>query len=241
MTGPANRQLPELVRRYVERALPEGEPLPRRLRLTQVGEMRQKPDGRWLPFTAVQEFEVADIAFSWRARFPIVPLVWLSVLDRYDESEGELAVRLWGALTVSRARGPEVDRGEASRYLAELAWVPPAMVANEALEWHELGGGTVEVAAGVGAERLAVQLHFDNAGDITGVYAPARPRRDGKRTIDTPFAGEFSEYRTLAGIRIPTRAEVRWQLPEGPFTYFHGTVTSLVIVGDARPTDAEAP
>jgi hypothetical protein len=44
-----------------------------------------KPGGRSMPFTAVEEFAVEEVAFSWRARFPIVPLVWLRVVDRYAQ------------------------------------------------------------------------------------------------------------------------------------------------------------
>jgi hypothetical protein len=33
----------------------------------------------------------------------------------------------------------------------------------------------------------------------------------------------------IGGVRIPTRAEVRWELPDGAFTYWRGTVTSLEI------------
>jgi hypothetical protein len=48
-----------------------------------------------------------------------------------------------------------------------------------------------------------------------------RSRREGKTSVPTPWGGRFSDYRELGGIRVPTRAEVRWELPEGPFTYWH--------------------
>jgi hypothetical protein len=42
-----------------------------------------------------------------------------------------------------------------------------------------------------------------------------------------PWVGEFHDYRKLGGALIPTRGEVRWELPEGPFTYWRGTITSF--------------
>ncbi len=45
----------------------------------------------------------------------------------------------------------------------------------------------------------------------------------------TPFAGEFSDYEVLDGVGIPTKAEVRWELEDGPFTYFRGRITSFAI------------
>jgi hypothetical protein len=49
----SNAELPGLVRQYLERVLPPGASVPRRVLVTQEGEMRQMPGGRPLRFTAV--------------------------------------------------------------------------------------------------------------------------------------------------------------------------------------------
>jgi hypothetical protein len=220
-------EVPALVRRYLDGALRAGGSTPRQVRVMQIGEMRQKPGGRWLPFTAVEEFAVEDVAFSWRARFPIAPLVWLRVVDRYAAGEGLLEARLWGLLRVMRACGQEASEGEVLRYLAELAWVPQAMLANRRLEWRELDARAVEVATRVGSARVTVRLEFDATGDIVGTWCDARPYLEGKTSVPRPWAGRFSDYAVVGGIRIPTRGEVRWELPDGPFTYWRGTITSI--------------
>jgi hypothetical protein len=43
----------------------------------------------------------------------------------------------------------------------------------------------------------------------------------------------FSGYDELGGILIPTRAEVRWELRDGPFTYWIGEVTAVDLIGHA--------
>lgn len=189
--------------------------------------MRQKPGGRWLRFTAVEEFAVHEVAFSWRARFQILPFVSLRVVDGYASGQGLLEARLLGLLPVMRARGQDVLQGEVLRYLAELAWVPQAMLANHQLEWRGLDERSVEVSTRVGPARAAVRLVFDEAGDIVGASCDARPYLDGKRSVPRPWAGNFRDYAMLGGVRVPTHGEVRWELPEGPFTYWRGTVTSL--------------
>jgi hypothetical protein len=50
----------------------------------------------------------------------------------------------------------------------------------------------------------------------------------GRTSVLTPWGGEFGDYRTLGGMRIPTRARVYWELDEGRFVYWRGTVTSAV-------------
>jgi hypothetical protein len=230
--------LPGLVQRHLERSLPDGVRAPHSLRITQQGEMWQRRGGRALRFSATQRFEVDRIAFSWRARFPIFGPLALRVVDEYAAGKGRLEARLLG-VPVQRQSGPDTAAGEALRYLAELPWVPFAMAHNPELEWRELGAHTVEVATSLGAQRLALELRFNAAADIVGAFSPARPRLVGKRALPTPWTAEFGGYGMLGGIRAPTRAEVRWELPEGPFVYWRGTVTSLDL--DRGDTRREGP
>src|SRR6266545_3046346 len=230
MNGPGSipgseAEAPTLVRRYVERVLPPGGRLPRRVRIRQTGQMWRKPGGRRLPFTSVEEFAVEEVAFSWRARFPVLPLVSMSVLDGYAGGEGRLEARLFGVPFI-RVGGPETAEGEAIRYLSELPWVPHAMVANRALDWTGVDARAVEVATKVGSRRVAVRLEFDETGHIVGASAE-RPRTEGRSIVRRPWSGTFSEYAVVGGLRIPTLGEVRWELPDGPFTYWRGTITSL--------------
>ncbi len=237
MTRPAGESraglspLPALVARYVERAL-EGaaESRPARVRLVQAGEMQLRPGGRALRFTAVEELAVERVAFEWRARFPLAPLVGLTVVDRYADGEGELHGRLLGVPVLGQ-RGPEISVGEALRYLAELPWAPHAMRANRELAWRELDEHAVEVATGVRGERAAVRLDFDAAGDVVRASCAARPRPVGKSFVPTPWTGDFGGHALLGGTRVPTEAEVAWQLAEGPFVYWRGRITGLQPVG----------
>lgn len=189
-----------------------------------------KPRGRALPFTAVEDFSVAEVAFSWRARFRFLPLVPLRVVDGYAAGSGKLEARLLGLVPVTRQSGQAASEGEAMRYLAEIPWVPHAMLANRQLDWRQFDTQTLEVATSVGSARVAVQLGFDAAGDIVSAFSPARPHPEGRTTVPRPWGGVFSDYDVLGEVRMPTRAEVRWELPEGPFTYWRGTVTSVELV-----------
>jgi hypothetical protein len=217
--------LPSLIRSYVERNVPLTE-VPRRVRFAQVGEMQLKP-GRWLPFAAEQEMAVDRVEFAWRARFRMAPLVSLRVVDWYRDGDGGLAVRLWGRVPVTRARGAEVVKGEAMRYLAELPWVPQAMAANRDLEWRAVDESTVEVATPIVGVRVAVLFRFDADGDICRMSAGARGRMVGKETVPTPWSGTYTDYESFDGVRVPTKAELAWLLPGGPFTYFRSRLHSF--------------
>jgi hypothetical protein len=212
------------VQSYVERNLPAGALNGRPIHFSQVGEMQLKA-GRWSPFRAEQEMIVDRVEFSWRAAFRLMPLVSVRVRDWYRAGAAGLDVRLWGLFRVVHGRGPDVARGEAIRYLVELPLAPQAMALNTELDWREVDESTVEVTTLIDGERVVARLHFDAAGDIVAASAPARPRSVGKQAVDTPLRAVYGEYRELAGVRVPTTAEVSWLLPDGPFTYFRCRIT----------------
>ena len=65
--------------------------------------------------------------------------------------------------------------------------------------------------------------------DHGGTSCENRPRAVGKSSIETPWVGEFSNYGVVGGARVPTRAEVRWDLPKDAFVYFRAQVTEAAL------------
>lgn len=215
--------LPDLMRRYVEAALPDAAAPVATVRVTQIGEMILRPGKRPLRFSAVEEFAADRVAFAWRARFPLLGPLAMRVVDSYDGRDGLLEVRILG-VPLQRKRGPDLAQGEAYRYLAEIPWVPQAILNNSQLEWRALDEHGVEVATRVAGERVALRLMFNSAGEITQTVA-ARPRLEAGGAV-TRWIGEYRDYSSFGGMRMPGRGEVRWELPEGPFTYWRGTITA---------------
>jgi hypothetical protein len=217
-------ELPPLIRAYAERALLDPLKPGRTLRVQQVGEMLLKPDAAPRRFSAIEDFAIDRVAFAWRAWFPIVGPIGFRVTDSYDGRDGLLDVRLTG-LSIQRDHGAWLARGEAYRYLAEIAWIPHAILANRELEYNEIDARTVEVATRVGGARIAVGLVFNERGEIEQTVAD-RPRLEADGAV-TPWIGVYRDYRDLCGVRVPTRGEVRWEPADGPFTYWHGRITAL--------------
>jgi hypothetical protein len=128
-----------------------------------------------------------------------------------------------------RTGGEAVTRGSVLRYLSELPWAPYAIMGNTELEWREVGERAVEVSTLLGKDRLGFMFDFDHQGDIIGGFTPARPRQEKGTAVDTPWTGEFGDYGSFGGIRVPRYGTVRWELPEGPFTYWEGRITGLPV------------
>ena len=222
----SERTVPDPVAAHLNQVLPDRSDRPARVRLTQSGEMFRRPGDKPLEFKAVQEYAVPAVEFEWRATFGPNPMVRLTVVDRYRDGEGSLSARVWGLVPVTRNSGPDTDRAEAMRYLAELPWVPHAIGSNPELSWRDLEDGSVEVSTLVGGRAASVRHSIDEGGLIRSASG-LRPRLAGRTAIETPFTGKFGDYVQLGGVSVPGSAEVSWDLPEGPFTYWRGELTSL--------------
>jgi hypothetical protein len=216
---------PAIIQSFAWRAVRET-PVPNSVWLRQCGEMRANLRDPWRPFTAEQVINIHQPGFAWLARMQVAPLASARILDCYGDGAGLLEARLFGSLPLARAAGPQADKAELMRYLAELAWAPHAMLHNPQLSWREIDATTVEVSAESPAGPARVRLIFEN-GDITRIEADDRPRVVGRRIVPTRWQGRCSDYREVDGCRIPTQTVASWVLEDRRFEYWRGRITAF--------------
>lgn len=222
--GTLRDDLPEVVRAFAERGL-AGAPPGRVVRLRQSVEMVLKPGAGWQPMRARQVIGIDTAGFVWVAAMTVGPIALVKAIDAFGEGHGVLDIRVLGAWRMGVSQGPDADRAEAARYLAELPWSPDAILLNRDLIWSETADG-VEVALGTAGGEARVAFYFDAAGDIVRMTAKDRAatQPDGSvRLLD--WAGHFSDYGRVGGRRIPRRGEVGYIYPTGYETYWRGTIT----------------
>jgi hypothetical protein len=180
-----------------------------------------------MKFTATQRIDFQRPAFEWRARTG--PFGLLSVCDALKDDEPILEVKMLGIRIVSASPNPGTTKGEIMRYLAEMAWVPDAIMQNEQLHWRVLGRDTLSVAYEAPSARGEVQFSLDSDGRIASVYAPDRPRKEGAIFVERPWHGHFSDYRRHGGRWLPFAGEVGWEVDGETFVVWRGELTSWVI------------
>jgi len=225
-----SQNLLERVRRF---AMPDGSVACRGFHLQQSGEIRLAPDKPWLPFEAEQWFAAAGLDFRWTARARLARILPVTVVDAFERGHGLLSVRIAGIIPVARAQGPQVDRGEVMRALAEMPWRPAGFLPSSSnapqLAWSVPSStmrapDTLRAAFDDGRTRCYVDLEVDAEGRVLSAGAPDRPRGMGKTSVAMPWRGTFAEYKSFDGLCVPTQAEVAWLQPDGPFNYFRGRV-----------------
>lgn len=226
------RDLPEAVLSLARAQGATDEAPARAVRVTQEAQLQLSPGGPFEPAPATQTFGLGAPGFVWFAETPLLPgFPKFRVIDAYVAGEGRLAARALGSIPVATASGPEINRAEAMRYLAELPWIPDAVLGNPAIVWAMRGDGWIEASLPLEPRDAVVRFRLEG-GVIAEMRAEARPAEiapDGSQVL-LDWRGLFTDYAEIGGRRIPTRGEVGY-IRDGDYApYWRGTITSYEIL-----------
>jgi hypothetical protein len=67
--------LPPIVKKWLKRSNIIGREIIQTVHLQQKGEIRNSPNGRWMPFRAEQYNQLENPAFTWQAKVKAAPLI----------------------------------------------------------------------------------------------------------------------------------------------------------------------
>ncbi|MDT3437242.1 DUF6920 family protein [Haloarcula sp. 1CSR25-25] len=219
--------LPAPVRRYFEAVLEEGQPPVHTVKLDQRGEFRLGGrDGAWKPMTATQQFTTEPPGFVWDADIAVFPRVPVRVVDAYEFGRGSLRAMLLSTLSVAEAGpSPAMNESELQRYLGEAVWFPTALLPGGDVAWDAIDDQSARATIEDRGNEASLVFHFDDDGLVNRVTTRERYRQESDSVA--PWTGYFEDYECHSGMRIPTRAAVEWNLPDGDFPYWRARVTSV--------------
>lgn len=195
--------------------------------LKQRGQMRTKPDGKWMAVEAEQFFTVNSPGFVWAADVKAAPFLYLKGRDLYKNGRGNMLIKAMSLVPVVDSRGPEIDQGSMLRYLAEIIWFPTAAL-SDYIRWEEKDQNTAIATMRFEGLEASGIFRFNEAGDVSSFEAKRYYDRKGGATLESWLVEmDKSGFRTFEGIRIPAKSSVTWHLESGDFTWFQLEITDL--------------
>lgn len=209
-TGPA------VIHNWITRSGMPDQPLVR-VNLRQSGKMRTTPNGKWLSFTAEQEFTPQSPGFIWTTKVNVLPGINLLGRDLYDQGEGEMQIKLLGLIPIVNATGNEIDQGSLLRYLGEIVWFPSGAL-HPGIRWESSGTNQAVATMTLGKTVASGTYTFSPEGDFLRYQALRYFNRSEGATLENwVIEADQMSFQTYQGVRIPTRFHVTWKLPEGDF------------------------
>ena len=221
-------ELPMPVQRYFRMALPNRQRIISTARVCHQGQFRI--GGRtagWKPFSSVESFGVQPPQLLWKARIRLFVGLSVTVVDSYRDGLGSMQATVLGFPVARFAGTAELASGALQRYVAESLWFPTALLPSQGVEWLPIDTNTAQATLRDRQTAVALQFHFNSAGEITSAYTSGRYRQAGKGFQLTPWTCRYSQYEERKRVRIPLQGEVEWKLPDGALEYWRGRITEI--------------
>jgi hypothetical protein len=214
--------LDEPVRRYFEHALGGCDPVALSAGLTMSGRINV---GRWLDFTAEQEFR--GHAFEWRARAGWGLLKPLHVVDSYGCGRGSTDGRLFGRVRFMHADDANTARAAAGRAAAEAIWVPGTLLPGPTVSWRAESDELIVARVHVPPETPDVTLRISATGAVRSISLPRWGNAGQQEFGYIPFGGDIHAERNFGGVVLPSQVTVGWWYGTPRYTpFFEATILS---------------
>ena len=212
--------LPPVVEKWLINAGVVGKEKVHTVRLKQTGEMRTKPNGKWMPFTATQYFRVDAPAFNWLTTVQMMPLINMNGRDKFENGKGEMLIKLLGlANVVNEKENDKINQSAMMRFLAEMCWFPSAAIA-EYIKWEPVDAASAKATMYYKGVTASGIFQFGRDGLITS-FTGDRWYGSGKAATLEKWFVETNGYAIFHGIQIPGKSEVSWKLNNGDFNWLY--------------------
>ena len=219
------QSLPAPVQKWLQVSAVVGRPIIQRVHLQQKGEMKNKPNGEWIPFTAEQYFSIDQPSFLWNTTIQPSPFLFINGRDQYKEGKGNMLIKAYGLFTIADSKGPATDQGTLLRYLAETCWFPSAALSGY-IKWEAIDEHSAKATMQYGGTTASGIFYFTTNGDLEKFEADRYYINKNESSLEK-WQVTCIAYKTFDGIRIPVKNNVTWKLRDGDFTWLELEITDI--------------
>jgi len=204
--------LPAPVIRYFKHVLMDGQPFLAQAKIRQQGEQRCETDSDdWYPYTASHLIVPPVTGFAWIAKSDASMGTYVRMLESYNDGVGSSSVNLFAAFTLSSEQdSPELNAASLQHYLASTVWVPTSLLPKFGVKWTAIDDNTAMASLTVKETTVSLEFRFNKAGEVTGVYSPARFRLVDGEYRQQAWEAKFSDYQLESGMKIPQSTTSGW-------------------------------
>ncbi len=225
ITNEQIRLLPTAVQKWLQASGVVGQPAIQRVYLQQRGEMKNKPDGKWIAFEAEQYFTTDPPSFSWKTKIRPSGFLFITGRDKYEQGKGHMLIKAYGLFTVADSKGSQTDQGAMVRYLAEICWFPAAAL-NEYIKWEAINDKTAKATMSYGGVTASGIFYFKTNGDVEKFEADRYYINNNRSSLEK-WQVTCIDHKTMNGIRIPVKNNVTWKLKDGDFKWLELEITNI--------------
>ncbi|MFD2724656.1 DUF6920 family protein [Hyunsoonleella rubra] len=212
--------LPKVIQKWMRNSGVIGQTNITTVRLKQKGQLKLKPGGKWMPFTAVQYFNCDNPAFIWIAKIDNNSIIYTLGRDKFKNGKAEMLIKFLGSIpVVSEAQNPKIDSGAMQRFLSEMCWFP-SIALRSFISWEAIDNTSAKAILTVEDKSVSGIFTFNANGDLVSFetdrfYGGAPESKKEKWLVN------ILDYKTFDNYKIPNKCSVVWQLKAGDYNWLN--------------------
>ncbi len=221
--------LPEPVKRYFRHCGFVGAPISNHAEIIwEQSHIRMKPEQKWMHLKTYQHNFVETpvrLAYMRANMFGLIPF---EGRDKYHNGHGHMFGTLGRMIKVFDAKDVETAKGAAIVVLAEVLLVPSYAI-QPYIHWEAVDEFTAKARLVHQGMDVGGTFHFNQQGEYIRFITDERPFALPKGGYETqPYTIEIRSYQQQGDFRIANEVAAIWNLPEGDFEYWKGSVREII-------------
>ncbi len=227
LTEEKMNRLPDRLQSYLRFAGAGGKPIPVNFRLTFEADMIRKrgTDPIHMPVDQYNFFGEYARHFTMGGRVFFVPF---DGLHQYTRGQASFQVRVASLFNQVDLRGDTLTTAETVTVLNDLCLYNPAALTDPRIGAVEAGSDSVRVTLTTGKYRVSAVLVIDPTGRLVTFISDDRYALEADGQLQkVRWCTPVSDWKEVAGRRVPGRGAAVYQYPEGDFRYADFTLTSI--------------
>ncbi|HSP21713.1 MAG TPA: DUF6544 family protein [Planococcus sp. (in: firmicutes)] len=227
VTAERAEQLPEPVQKWLAWSGSVGKDEARSMYLKQSGQVKLKPEQKqWTSAKAEQYTTFEPPEFTWKVDMKMAPGTHISGKDVFRNGRAQMRIKFDGIMPLSKTeKSYKTNQSALQRYLMELSCCPPAALSSY-VSWQKVDSTTATAEMELNGVSGTADFHFDAQGELKSVNALRYKDSDEKAEM-LPCTAHILSYMEVGGIKVPSKIEIVWDLPDGPFTWYRFEVSDV--------------
>lgn len=189
---------------------------------------KMSPDKPWAKIKYEQYNIVSGpsrFAYIYSKMFGVIPF---EGRDKFLDGQGNMLGRLAKSITLFDVKGAELNTSAAVTYLSE-ALIVPACALQKYITWEAIDQNHAKASIVYNGTKAEGIFTFDDIGKLTKFETDERYMDTGNGKLEKhKWTAFVDSYFDKDSIKMPSRMKAVWNLPNGDYEYFNGTINDIL-------------
>ncbi len=218
---------PLAIRKYLESSIADFSKSAKFVEIELKSELKTDNDSPFLFFPSNQYYCISKPAYVLDGTIQTNELIHIRSIETFIAGKGNILNKFMSSITISDAKGSQINRNGLTRYLIESVFYPNMLFENKNITINESNNLYAEFYIELDTLKAAAKFHFNDRDEIGMITTNHKFRTTKLGYTKYLHATHFFDYKFFGNFKVPTRIEHQWVSDDSAFTYQRSVVSNI--------------